>query len=650
MFTIPAAILFLIVFSLSSVSAQPVVMAWGNLNGIRVEGQLMEFKSSFRIVEKDWGSITATEKEGQPTEYHREGKMQTVSLELDGFEFSEKVRENGRGSAIVSVNATATKDTLVEGVFFCVELPGEYYSHATGRFEKGSASGKTIAFSEVQAGAEPIKISAQSVSIEASKRQLDIVFASQAPVFLRKEAGTSGYQVYIGLLESNIREGQKAHNEFTFRANGSIDRSPVEITIDADKPGRRFAGMGGNFRLQKPDKDPQVIQYCLDSMRVAWGRVEMPWQLWHPDEDTDPIEAAENGNLDPHVHESMLMAQKLAKRGIPVIVSDWQAPEWAIVGEHEDAYRYRDQGIFGYPLDQDKMEKIYQSIGDYLVYMKQHYGVEPVMFSFNESDLGIDVRQTAEEHAEFIKGFGAHLASRDLATKLLLGDNSDATTFDFILPAMNDPKTHKYIGAVSFHSWRGCSDKNLKKWAGAADKLNVPLIIGEGSTDAAAWKYPEIFYEQSFAMYEINLYTRILEMCEPLSILQWQLTADYSVMKGIGIYDTKGPLRPTQRFWNLKQLASTPEDAFSLPVNWDEEELNCAAFGNIARGEYAVHIVNNGAERQAAIKGLPEEGSTWEVFITNQDKGMKKTGEVTVNKGSVELNLPPVTFVTLISK
>jgi hypothetical protein len=649
---ISLTVLLITVFSLNFTHAQPVVMAWGNMNGIRVEGQLMEFETSLCIVDKDWSNITATRKEGQPTEYHRDGKLQTVNIDLKGFDFTEKIKADGRGGAVVSVKTTAKRDTAVEGIFFRVDLPGKHYSGASARIGKGAGSEKTIEFSDFGSRDDygPVRLSAKNISVKAPKRQLEIGLESETPVFVRKEEGSAGYKLYIRLMNAPISEGSEAQNEFTFHATGDIDRSPVEINIDADSPGRKFAGMGGNFRLQKPDQDPQVIQYCLDNMRVAWGRVEMPWKDWDPKEDQDPIKAAENGNLDPHVHESMLMAQKLAKRGIPVIVSAWFAPEWAIEGEPEDAYRYRDQGIYGYPLDESKTEKIYESIADYLVYMKEEYGVEAVMFSFNESDLGINVRHTAEEHKEFIKGFGAYLASRDLATKLVLGDNSDATTFDFILPAMNDPETHKYIGAVSFHSWRGCTDENLKKWAGAADQLNVPMIIGEGSTDAAAWKYPEIFYEQSFALYEINLYTRILDICQPLSILQWQLTADYSVMKGIGIYGTEGPLRPTQRFWNLKQLASTPKDAFSLPVRCKEEEINCAALGNIARDEYAVHIVNNGARREAIIRGLPEEASVMEVFITNEEKEMMKMREVTVENGTVKLNLPPVTFVSLISK
>jgi hypothetical protein len=40
-------------------------MAWGNLTGIRVEGQLMEFESSLRVVEKGWQHYNATGKERQ---------------------------------------------------------------------------------------------------------------------------------------------------------------------------------------------------------------------------------------------------------------------------------------------------------------------------------------------------------------------------------------------------------------------------------------------------------------------------------------------------------------------------------------------------------------------------------------------------------
>jgi hypothetical protein len=70
--------------------------------------------------------------------------------------------------------------------------------------------------------------------------------------------------------------------------------------------------------------------------------------MWQQEEYMNPIDSAKTGKLNKHVYKSMEMAQELTRRGIPVILSDWQAPDWAIVGEQQDAYRYRHLGIFGY--------------------------------------------------------------------------------------------------------------------------------------------------------------------------------------------------------------------------------------------------------------------------------------------------------------
>ncbi len=646
-------ILAAVTLTTGAISAQSEVMAWGNLVGIRVDGQLMEFETSLCVVGKDWSSYNATGKERQRPRYDREGQTQTINTVISGIQFSEVVQENGKGSVLVAVDVNSTKDTLVEGAFFCLELPGKFYSNGMLRFYNASPAGRSkINLTGITENTyyEPIKVRSKGLAAESPLRNLELQFNTDAWVYVRKEPGSAGIRLYIALTGQKLVKEQQTRKTFSIKAGGPIDNAPVEIVLDTQHPGARFEGIGGNFRLQNPKVDPLVIRYCVDNMRVAWGRVEMPWHLWHPSENIDPLKAARSGNLPQHVRESMETARELTREGIPLIISDWSAPNWAILGDPDDAFRNRSRGIYGYQLNSTKMEKIYRSIADYLVYLKQNYGVEPLLFSFNESDLGINVRHTGKEHAEFIKGLGEHFASRGITTKMLLGDNSDATTFDFILPAMYDPGTHKYIGAVSFHSWRGCDDATLKKWADAARALNLPLIVAEGSTDAAAWTYPEIFYEQSFALYEINLYTRMCYFCQPLSILQWQLTSDYAVLAGNGIYQTEGPLRPTQRFWNLKQLASTPEGAFAIPLSCTKESVNCAAFGNIARGQYAVHMVNNGALCQAAVRGLPSNVTVMEVFVTDQTKGMEKTGEVSVIDGTATVKLNPAAFTTLISK
>jgi hypothetical protein len=296
------------------------------------------------------------------------------------------------------------------------------------------------------------------------------------------------------------------------------------------------------------------------------------------------------------------------------------------------------------------MNKIYKSITDYILYLKENYNTEVALFSFNESDLGINVRQTAQEHDALIKGLGAYFKSKGLKTKMLLGDNSDATSYEFIYPALNDPAAQEYIGAISFHSWRGWSTGLLQKWRDAATKINVPLIVGEGSIDAAAWNYPSILEEQVYTMEEINLYIRLLSICQPLSILQWQLTSDYSPLAGGGIFGNNEPLHPTQRFWNFKQLASTPKGLFAMPVTSDRPDITVAALGDNKKGVYTMHIVNNGASRNATITGLPSSVKQLSIYVTDKKRTVKKEKIIHVLKGRANFRLDAGTYTTLITE
>ena len=305
------------------------------------------------------------------------------------------------------------------------------------------------------------------------------------------------------------------------------------------------------------------------------------------------------------------------------------------------------KGIWGNPLDSTKTGEIYKSIADYIEYLKEKYGVEIALFSFNESDLGINVRQTGEQHDQLIKGLGAYFVSRGLKTKMLLGDNSDATTFDFIKPALNDPAALPFIGAISFHSWRGWDKETLQKWADAATELKRPLIVAEGSIDAQAWGYPAIFQEPEYALNEINLYTRLLSICQPEAILQWQLTADYSLLAGGGIFGDSGPLRPTQRFWNLKQFASTPKGLRAMELHGNDADISAAALGNKEKNIYAIHLVNNGASRRVILTGLPAAVKSFKVFVTDKNESMQEGRTITVLNGKAEFLLKESSYTSL---
>jgi len=640
-----AGIYFFQVIFFNSAYGQAKVQPWGNIAGIRIEGQLMEFESSLRVVGKDWSKISSTGKEKQRPKYTWDGNTQIVSTRIDSLYFTERIDDAGIGVAKVSVEFASKADANITGVFFCIEISGEDYAGGTAQLiEPG---GMPLTDNEQNQFAS---FPANGIKFIAPHRQLEIKFQEPTSVIVKKETDKDRnvIRLYLPIHAGTIRNGDIFSKAFTIKVSGEIDKNPINLTLNTSATGRAFDGFGGNFRIQNPKLDPQVIDYCLKNLRVAWGRVELPWAFWQPVKESNPIDSAKAGKLNPRVLQAMQMAQRLGKMGIPVILSAWFPPRWAIVGEPN--FRPRPDGVWGNPLDKASMNEIYKSITDYILYLKKNYGVEVKLFSFNESDLGINIRQTGQEHAELIKGLGAYFASKGLKTKMLLGDNSDANTYEFIYPAIADIATHPYIGAISFHSWRGWEKQTLEKWADAATKMNVPLIVGEGSIDAAAWNYPAIFQEQTYAIEEINLYTRILSICQPAAILQWQLTADYSPLAGGGIFGNNDSLHPTQRLWNLKQLASVPKGLLAMQITSDRPYISCAALGNNAKKIYSILLVNNGATRMVTVKGLPPKIKKLKLIVTNKSKSMQQESPVQAIKGEAGFELEEMSFATLVSE
>jgi hypothetical protein len=173
-----SALIFIVLIP-SALYAQPEVMAWGNITGIRVEGQLMEFESSLRVVEKGWMHYSATGKEKQQPKYDRDGLKQTITTGMNGFRFSEVVEESGKGLASVTLKANADRDTVLEGVFFCIELPGKYYAGSRIKFIKGSPAGRSrvnLSDISVDKAVNPFKVKADGMVITSLQRQLEIKF------------------------------------------------------------------------------------------------------------------------------------------------------------------------------------------------------------------------------------------------------------------------------------------------------------------------------------------------------------------------------------------------------------------------------------------------------------------------------------------
>jgi hypothetical protein len=568
--------------------AQTECNGWGGIRGIRVGGELMPFSTTLRAIRPGGSETTLMANEqSRNSTYRHLGAVTTCSGSLafrDGqlLNFTESIHDAAPGTADVAISCTAMTDLHMDGLYFVVSVP------------PGPA------------------------------RQLEIALSDRPDIVL-----ADGRQIYLSLALGNLAQGNTIDAAFTIKARFAVNDAPVNLKIDSTRPGPVFDGIGGNFRLQDPTNDPPAIQYNLDHLPVTWGRVAMPLSLWHGDDS------------EPEIAKAMEMARDLSRRRIPVIVSSWTAPDWALGPEALTTQNAAGRRLRGRAILPEKTDAVCDAIAAYLLFLRDHYATEADFFSFNESNLGIDVRQTPEEHADMIRRLGVLFAAKSLKTKLLLGDTSDANATDFAETAMRDADAMRFVGAVSFHSWRGATDQTLATWREIARNLRVPLFVAEAGTDPAAYKYPSIFLEPWYAIDEINLYVRICALCQPTAILQWQLTHDYSVLSN-GL--------PTQRFWQLKQLGLTPPGAASLPIATDAPAIACCAFSGPAPGQCAVHIVNTGATRQVNITGLPPHVRQMREFLTDANHGMTKTAAVPITQGNATIKIQPLSFVTLIGE
>lgn len=251
-------------------SAQTEVMAWSNITGVRVDGELIDFESSLRVgTLKGDMEITGKEKQVRPV-FHREGDMQEVTTTLRGVKFHQKVTDKGKGLVEISIDALSDT-TLNQAAYYCIALSPENYVDAK------------------------VRVSGRKLTVTSANRKLEFKFNKSIKVTVEKES--TGTVVYISLMPILKKAGRTALS-MELHASGVIDHSDAEITLDMQNPGSLFAGFGGNFRLQNPAADPKVIDYCLENLRVAYGRVEFPWRLWQPEEESDPIAVAQNGGTE----------------------------------------------------------------------------------------------------------------------------------------------------------------------------------------------------------------------------------------------------------------------------------------------------------------------------------------------------------------
>ena len=316
---------------------QAECFGWGGLRGIRVDGELMAFTTGIRAVSPGSAVVQSGGEKLNDVQFFREGDKQTCSGGLrigeprpgGGFGFRAPSRLNctivfedvGTGAVTIDIQAKANADVKLAGIYFLVHLPGSDYSNGSVQPIEATPpfnAPVSLAATRPSERNHYFAGSARGLDVVSRNRQLEMTFDAPRNIVIEddRRKPDAGLDIYFPLTTGNMAAGQSVHANITFKASGDVDKTPASLTIDPSQRGRPFDGIGGNFRLQTP-ADPPQIQYNLENLRVAWGRVAMPLNLWQPDENEDPIQAATAGKLDAGVRDAMEMARRLRKRKFP---------------------------------------------------------------------------------------------------------------------------------------------------------------------------------------------------------------------------------------------------------------------------------------------------------------------------------------------
>ncbi|MCX6343668.1 MAG: hypothetical protein NT018_01175 [Armatimonadetes bacterium] len=413
----------------------------------------------------------------------------------------------------------------------------------------------------------------------------------------------------------------------------------ANLTLDASTVRYSIQGLGGNYvfgGLANP-----ITAYTLSHLPLAFSRVQMQLENLKPFSDEKDLDAAalrqitEMDKPGSGFFSSMKINAELARRKIPCIISIWRLPAWM--------YSAAAQGN-GNRIAADKWPVLLAAIAQYLKYSKDKYGFEPIAFSFNEPDMGVHVKFTAEEHRDAIKKIGAHLAEMKLKTRMVLGDVvHPSATIKYLNPTVNDPEALKYCAVVSFHSWGGASPKEYALWPALASRLKLPLIVAEAGPNSRALKDGSL-NTPKHSLSEMKHYQELFLYACPNAVIHWEYTPDFRLLD-------KDPADPKKLVPNFRcalqkhWLTFVVPNSKALKTDTDQPAVLFTAFQT--GKNYTLQISNNGPARKANLTGLPANLKRLNK-VTSELSNLFKQGEaIQIKDGKATIDLPAESFTTL---
>lgn len=628
--------------------------AHGGIGSLQASGEDLPLRMDLRVPAKGWNrNARLNPSRPAATSTRGDTKVWQGTIELERgkrCQYEIGLLQKG-GSVAIDVSVVAQADLDVEGVYLWAQLPvnlflgGKASLTAEDGKETTADCPKTLPEKYIFLGG---RANRARIADAARRTAIEFQFDRAVNCQLQDDRKFSGsdYSFMFQLARGPLKSGEQTAVHMTLLPTATPDTRPAKLTMDTAQVRYKLDGFGGNYCFAI---DSPPAQYTLENLRSAWARIEMIAARWAPDPadfaaaEPDWKKLESRDTPDSALRRRFEFDQRLHKRSLPLVASIWWLPEWLYGdggGKNTDGHRRI--------VPRDNWPKLAAVIGSYLLHEKRRYGVEPDLFSFNESNYGVMVLMTPEEHRQIIKFLGSHFAKLGLKTKMLLGDCTGPGSIRFTDPAASDPEALKYVGAVAFHSWGGADADVYAGWAELADRLKLPLLVTELGVDANYSIRPHEL--PGYGLREVRMYQELLLHARPAGTMYWEFTSDYSLVGWRKKPDGQVEVSPTDRFYFAKHFCNlTPHHADALATSSDHPKVLVTAFAAGAGPQrvYTIHIANFGLAREADLAGLPAGVGRFRAVCTSPSDSFRELAPVENRESRARLTLPARSLLTL---
>jgi len=395
---------------------------------------------------------------------------------------------------------------------------------------------------------------------------------------------------------------------------------------------------GGNFiNIYTHSYDPvePVSLYNLNHLDVNVARIRMTLEEFEIKNDNDDPEEMDFAGFknDGYNEATFKLMQELQSRGIEIVASFWDVPDWLLSNPKEERGRI---------VYFDQYNELAECITAWLVMARDVYGVEVAYVSVNEPAIGSLVKFTEWELTTLILKSKTHFKKNNLNTLWLLADTSDTTSSALYASAMLiNGDIADLTGPFAFHSWDAdVTDEGYTIARDFAWAIERPVWCTEAGHRWWAYEDPTFFPTWENAIGLARTYSRVLKMSGAEVLLYWE-------MMGHDFWLNDGE-EPFYSFETVRLFNDYfPKGTVIVDSSANTEEQFVVA--GQAPEFFSVHLVNIARETQTIVlEGLPD--GIYKFITFTEADWVQTLGMVATSDGTLTVEVAPASISILVNQ